>query len=708
MVPHGPLTRTARGHHTGRMAGFGDLVRTRSVAVVGASPRNLIARIAIDNLRRLSFPGRVVGIHPRGGEVDGLRCHPTYEEADGPVDLALLAVGAPRLVEALETAAAAGVRGAVIPGAGANEGGRAVEAELRAAVDRTGMRVVGPNCMGFAALHERVTPFVGSIDDDLQPGSVALVSQSGSVLELFTALPWRVGFSHIVSVGNEVSVDMTEAMEFLVEDERTGAIGLFVEGVRRPDRFREALRRAAEAGKPVVALKVGRSTLARKGAVSHTGALAGDQRVFSAVLRDAGAIEVRDLEEMLALAEVVGKGVERSTDRVVYVGDSGGQANLFADLAADAGIDLPPLGEGTRSALAERFPSLDPVANPLDLWAIGVPEETYREGVALIADREPHLVVLGLDKFLARAEPEREFVRAGVEGIRTPGAVLLLAHAGSDTGDLEILRLAWERRIPVVRGTRPALAALAALARWRRWGGETPPARRPAAGPAAAGPPAWTEHGVKELLAAAGIPVTREREVVSVDEAVAAGRDLGYPVVAKTAGEGVAHKTESGGVRLGLRSDREVEAAARDLLRLGPRVLVAEERRADLEVIVGAFRDGQFGPCALIGLGGTWTEALGQAVVVAGPGSPATVRRALEGSGWGRLLLEGARGRRFPWERVAETALRLLDLVEANRAIAEIEINPLFVDGDDVVAVDALAVPAEVPYPPSGNASNAS
>jgi acyl-CoA synthetase (NDP forming) len=678
----------------GAARGFRGFAGAGSVAVVGASERNLLARITIDNLRRWGFEGDVFGIHPRGEPVDGVPTHATYKEAGGPPDVAVLAVGAGRLVEALSTAAEAGVRRFVIPGAGANEGGREIEGSLRAATREAGAEVLGPNCMGFASLHTGLVPYVGTIDPDLPRGSVGLVSQSGSVCELFTTMPWRVGFSHVVSVGNELTVDLTEALEFLVDDPATDAIGLFVEGVRRPGHFRAALRRATEAGKTVVVLKVGRSETSRAGTVAHTGVLAGDARVFSGVLRDAGAVEAADLDEFQVLLEMLGKGLAREPGRVVYVGDSGGQANLFADLAADRGVELPPPSDATCRALRARFPSLGDCDNPLDLWALGDPEQTYREGVALLLEHEPHLLVLGLDKFLARGEPERVFVRAGVEGVAQPGAAVLMAYGGSDTGDEEILATCWERRVPVTRGAERTLSSLAALSRWRRWQPEAtaqePKVTEP--DPALLEDAPTSEHAAKRLLEAAGISVTRERHVATREEAVAAAGDIGFPVVAKVA-RGT-HKTESDGVRLDLWTEEAVASAADDLLRRSEGVLVAEQVRGDLEVIVGAFTDRQFGPCGLIGLGGLWTEAFGQAAVVLGPGSPTTIRRALEPHPWGRLLLNGSRGRRFPVEAVTETLLRLIALVTAGRGrLQALEINPLVVAGDRVVAVDALAVP---------------
>jgi acetyltransferase len=247
----------------------------------------------------------------------------------------------------------------------------------------------------------------------------------------------------------------------------------------------------------------------------------------------------------------------------------------------------------------------------------------------------------------------------------------------------------------VTRGAERTLDALSALARWRRWRSEPAPqsaARVAIPDGALVEEAPRSEHAAKRLLAAAGIPVTREREVRTSREAVSAAVEVGLPVVAKVVGG--PHKSESGGVRLDLWTERDVEAAASDLLRGSDRVLIAEQRRGDMEIIVGAFVDRQFGPCGLIGVGGLWTEALGEAAVIAGPGSAAAVRRAMEAPAWGRLVLNGARERTFPVDRVVDVALRLMGLVEACRGrLWAIEINPLVLDGDGVVAVDALAEP---------------
>jgi succinyl-CoA synthetase beta subunit len=242
------------------------------------------------------------------------------------------------------------------------------------------------------------------------------------------------------------------------------------------------------------------------------------------------------------------------------------------------------------------------------------------------------------------------------------------------------------------------LAALAGIARAGVW---TPSEARPAdVGPAVRGPlattEAWTEYTAKRLLEAAGIQVTREAEADSVMGAIRAAEELGYPVVLKASSASLTHKTEAGAVRLHLSDGASVEFAAEELLGLAPRVLVAEQLDADLELVVGAFIDEQFGPCGLVGLGGVWTEAFQEAVVIAAPGSRATFDAALQTRPWGRLLLEGGRGREFPVGAVWHACARLVALLEAaNGKLTTIEVNPMFLVGDRAVAVDALVVPSE-------------
>jgi len=282
-----------------------------------------------------------------------------------------------------------------------------------------------------------------------------------------------------------------------------------------------------------------------------------------------------------------------------------------------------------------------------------------------------------------------------VEAVPEPGSLILTAFAGGDLADESILRAAWERGVPVTRGAGVTLAALAALsrARDRPVGAEDPPPTVPEEAVRLARQIAeWNEHEAKRLLEATGISVTREEEVGTPQEAAAAAERLGFPVVVKMSAPGLAHKTELGGIRLHLATPDQVADAAAQMLEVGPRVLVAEQVETELELIAGAFLDPQFGPCGLVGLGGRWTEAFGEAVVIAGSGSRMAFGRGLETERWGRLLLRGARGRTFPVENVWDVVARLIALVGACNLQA-VEINPLFLEGDRAVAVDALVVP---------------
>jgi acyl-CoA synthetase (NDP forming) len=679
------------------------LADIQSVAVIGASPRSELARAALENLVRFGPQTRVYAVHPAAIPPPGaIAAHSLAELPEIP-DLCLLLIGTKKLVGVIEEAAERGVQRFVIPGGGSNEGGEAIKVELHELIKRRSLSVIGPNCMGMVSFSTGIAPYIGWIAPGINHGVVGIASQSGSVCELCTALEWRVGFSHILSVGNELGTDLSDGLAFMAGDPNTLAIGLFVEGVRRPVEFRRGLEAAASQGKPVVVLKAGRSKIGAAGALAHSGSMAVDAEVFSAVLRSANAIEVRDVEELLTVLELLGKGVSRAPDRVVLVGDSGGEANLFADLAADRGIELPRLTDQTCSDLNRQFPTLGHASNPLDLWALGPPEDTYSLGVGLLLQSEPHLVVIGLDKHLTGSAAGGKLVNSALAGVTASGSALLMAFGGADVTDASVLKQCWKLGVPVTRGATTTVSALAALGRWRSCAKTQPNQEltvRAVDGIAAAittfadGDIAWSEWASKRLLECVHISLPEETQVFKVSEATEASQRLGYPVVIKASAPNLPHKTEQSGVRLNLMSQAEVAKAARDLLAAFGSVIVARQYKAEMELIISAFNDPTFGPCCLVGLGGTWAEKLSNHVVVASPSSHSDVRLGLSMRPWGRLLLDGARGRTFATNAVIRTVLGVLDLLSSTvDHIAAIEINPLFVQATSAVAIDALVVP---------------
>ncbi|TME35254.1 MAG: acetate--CoA ligase family protein, partial [Chloroflexi bacterium] len=537
---------------------FDGLTEIQSVAVVGASPRSELARAALENLVRFGPQARVYAVHPAAIPPPGAIAAPSLAELPEIPDLCL-------------DAAKRGVQRFVIPGGGGNEGGDAIRLELHELIKRRSLSVIGPNCMGMVSFSAGIAPYIGWIAPGIKHGTVGIVSQSGSVCEICTALEWRVGFSHIVSVGNEFGADLSDGLAFMAGDPNTLAIGLFVEGVRRPVEFRRGLEAAASQGKPVVVLKAGRSKIGAAGALAHSGSMAVDAEVFSGVLRSANAIEVRDIEELLTVLELLGKGVTRAPDRVVLVGDSGGEANLFADLAADRGIDLPTLTDQTSSNLNRQFPMLGHASNPLDLWALGPPEDIYSSGVRLLLQSEPHLVVIGLDKHLAGSAAGGKLVESALAGVTDSGSALLMAFGGADVADASVLKQCWISGVPVTRGAATTVSALAALGRWRSCA-KTHPNQAPPIGPvdviAAAitslgdGDVTWSEWASKRLLECAHIGLPKETQVFNVNEALEAAQRLGYPVVVKASAPNLPHKTEVRGVRLNLVSQTEVANAA--------------------------------------------------------------------------------------------------------------------------------------------------
>src|SRR6188474_386066 len=353
-----------------------------SIVVVGASPRN---DAAVETV--VASGVRAFGVNPNYDDVAGLRCFPSVAALPEVPECAFLMVNHERVEEAFEDAAAADVRAFVVPGVGAEAGAAAkpTTERLAARARELGAALLGPNCMGFY-VPGGPAAWNGRPDDTTAPGHVAVLCQSGSIADAFLALGGRIGLRCVVSSGAEAVTDAADFVAFFADDPGTKAVGLFLETVRRPDAFVDALRRCAEAGKPVVCLKVGRSEAAARAALSHTGALVGSDRAFSAVLRRYAAIEVGDFHELLETLEVLGRERWPSGLRIAGISESGGECALLADRAEAAGIPFEPLSESLAAALSSAFPNYLAPGNPLDAWGIADETEVYPRSLELLAD----------------------------------------------------------------------------------------------------------------------------------------------------------------------------------------------------------------------------------------------------------------------------------------------------------------------------------
>jgi len=662
--------------------GIGPLLFPRSVAIAGASPR-LPEPIA--SVLRGGVPAW--GVNPRRAEAEGLPCAPSFAELPETPELALLLVGHGAVEEAFEAAAAAGVRAFVVPGLGNESGadGPPVVARLAARAAALDAAVVGPNCMGVA-VPDGPSPWLGAVPDTFVRGRVAVVAQSGSVGEAFLALRVRVGFRCVVSSGGELSRDAADFLAFFAEDGETGAIGLFLETVRRPAAFVAALERCAEAGKPVVCLKVGRSEAGARTALAHTGALVGSPEAFSAVLRAYGAVEVDDFPELVETLEAFGRRRPRPRGaRIGAVSESGGEGALLADHAEAAGLPFASLPRELAHAVRAEFPNYVSPGNPLDAWAVDEPERVYPRSLELMARSDAFDVLVALvDVSRYRDETGQDWgdptlaaLADAVEGTDVFPAVATVHTVDPPDHVLELVRA---RDLPLLRGPGAAARALAALVRWRP--------RRPAArdawepvdlGALLDGSGPLPELESAQVLARYGIPVVEGIRATSPEEAAAAATRLGLPVVVKV--DGVAHKASARGVVLGIRSPEEAAAAAE---RLGGRVLVAPQVEPGPEAFVGMIRDPDYGPILAVGSGGTEVEALGAGATALAPVDLETARELVAEAG---LTLAG--------EKLAEALVALGRLALEHPRVREVDVNPLILSGQGALAVDALVVLAD-------------
>ncbi len=383
-----------------------------SVAVVGASPRSWIAETVRDNLRVMGSETRCHFVNPKYEELYGQPCYPSLEALPERPDVAVVAINPLRAASITAAAAAAGVPAVIIPGGGVVEGGEAAAAmqlDVARIAREHGLALVGPNCMGVIDLTSNSATYIGDVSPYLPRGGVAGIAQSGSVTDAFVHSGNRIGFSRIISCGSEVVLDLCDYLAYCLDDPETSSVILFVEGFKRPERFLALADRALELGKPIMAVKVGRSDQAQAAAVAHSGSLAGETRVTDAALDAAGVIRCRDLDELLETAELVegvrrtGRRIGRGRTGVVTV--STGEASLIADLVPRTGVDLPPIPPSGRAAILEALPTMGYIGNPLDPWGAADPGTAYGAAFEAMAATDAYDVLVLVHDFPYRSLP---------------------------------------------------------------------------------------------------------------------------------------------------------------------------------------------------------------------------------------------------------------------------------------------------------------
>jgi acyl-CoA synthetase (NDP forming) len=699
--------------------GLDAIFAPRSIAIIGASQdATKIGGRPVEMLRRFGFPGAILPVNPRAAEVQGLPAYASVAALPEAPDLAIVAVAAEAAPDALEACAAKGMKAAIIFSSGfaeMGEAGAAAQERLRQIAHRTGMRVLGPNCLGAASMAERsIATFSVVLEAGMPPaGPLGIASQSGN-LGSYTMLLARergIGVSRFLTTGNECDVDIADAIAFLARDAATRVILCVLETCRDAPRLIAALEEARRAGKPVIVLKIGASEAGQAAAASHTGALAGSDAVFDAVFRRAGAVRVPGVEALLDLghaASVLGDRLPRGR-RTMLLTASGGFGVLLADAASAAGLTLPAPAEATQRRILSVVPYASP-RNPVDATAqmSSRPEILGEILAALLEDEgcEALVLLLSASLYLPRLRAIYMPTLRALRERHPDRVVMLIVHGPADAVQ-ELTAMGFA----VVDGVGPATQALAGLCALAEARGLPAPAAPPPSGPALDPREIATEAGAKRVLAAAGLPVLPERVVADAAEAVDAAHAMGFPVVLKIVSPDLPHKTEVGGVALDLRDAAAVEAAHAAMLArvraAAPAariegVLVSPMVRGGVEMILGAKRDPVFGPVVLVGIGGIFAEVLQDVAVRPAPVDEAEALAMLRGLK-AFAVLDGARGRPKADLPAAARAIAALSRFAARHAaqVAEIDVNPLLLrpEGQGAVALDALIVPAATERP---------
>ncbi len=695
-----------------RFASLSALLAPRSVAVIGASadPTRIGGRPIAYMLAR-GFAGTILPVNPKRAEIQGLRAYPDIAALPLVPDAAILALPAALVEPAVAELAGLGVRAVVLFSAGfaeVDDAGAAAQARIAGVARAAGMRLLGPNALGlFNARIGWFATFSASMDSFWPlPGRIGIASQSGAFgTHLFAAAAARgLGTPICVTTGNEADVTLGEAIGWLATDPETDVIAAAAEGIRKPDAFLAALALARAARKPVVMMKAGRSALGRQAARSHTAAIAGDDAVFDAVLAEFGAVRAESAEQLLDFAYAATRRVYPARNSLGVLTVSGGAGVLIADEAAALGLPMPPLSAAAQAALKAALPFAAP-ANPVDCTAQVL--------------NEPALIGRFAETMMA-------------QGVGEGGYASVLAFF-SQTGGSPAIAPGLRAALGAVRARHPdrlyGLSVIAPEARVREYEADgflvfAEPVRAVRAihamgriGAAFAAPPAGTppslpevvlpgrtpsEAEAKRLLARAGIAVVPEQVAATAEEAVQAAEALGYPVVLKILSPDILHKTEIGGVLLGLADAGAVRAGFATLIARARNaapaarlegVLVARDIRGAVECILGVHRDPSFGLIAMFGLGGVFVEVLGDVVFRRCPFDEEVARRMI-GAVRGISLLSGARGRRpADLPALARMLARLSAFAAAaGPRLVALDLNPVLVlpMGEGAFAADAV------------------
>ncbi|WP_435065178.1 acetate--CoA ligase family protein [Halobaculum sp. EA56] len=693
---------------------LGPLFDPDSVAVVGASPDSFYSGNLVDNLLDYGFDGTLYPVNPGRDEVWGRECYDDVDDVPETVDLAVVSVPREYVVDVVAAAGERGVPTALVLTAGfseADEEGRDLEARLAETAADTGIRVVGPNCIGV--MSARGATLTSTCSREPEPGRIGLVSQSGALA--FTTFFERAAdrdlhFSHIVSTGNEADLTLTDYVAYLAERDTVDVICTYVEGIDEPERFMRVAERATREGTPVLTVKIGQSDLAEAATLSHTGSLTGSDDAWRAAFDQTGIQRVPDIPDLLSRANAHTAYDPVDGDRVCIASTSGGLASLLADMAAERDLALPDLDGETERALLDidELLTYGGFNNPADIRGYGA-EVLPEIADAVLADDafDAYVFAIGLPGVDERAETVAADLEGIVEGADDPVYVLWTGRKEPDDPTVTPPYARLRESVPVYEDPGRCLDAVASTTRYvadcdrvAAW-----PSRRELAD-ALDAPDVdlprdrvltWEE--AEPLLDAFDVPVAETRVATDPEEAVAAAEAVGYPVVLKVDSPALPHRTDAGAVELGLDSPEAVREAYRDvreaaLARVDEAevagVLVQPMVDDGVEAILGVAPGDVFDSVVTVGPGGVLVEALDESATLVPPFSRGDARRAVEGTALADLLTDRRGGDALSVDAVADLLVNVGDLAASVDAVAELDLNPVVVTEEGPVAVDVL------------------
>ena len=690
---------------------LGRMLEARSVAVVGASVKEgSLGRQMMVELERGGYAGRVFPVNPGYPEILGHPCFPSLADLPEPVDLAMLGVANHRVEQAAVDAVAAGA-GSIVTFSSLHEeepptpGDPPLTERVARIARGAGIALCGGNGMGFLNLANGLRATGFATPDEIRRGPVTFISHSGSAFAALAFNDRGLGFDLLISSGQEVVTTMADYMAYALEHDTTHVLALLLETVRDAGAFRAQLAKAREREVPVIALKVGRTEGSKAMVTAHSGALAGEHGAYEALFDAEGVHEVRSLDEMADTIELFSSPRRVTKGHgIASVHDSGGERALFVDLASDLGVPFARISDDTRTAIAAE---LDPglvAENPLDAWGTGIEaDRIFRESFLALA-RDPETAATAFVVDLTRqGEPYDEGYLGVARDVweATDGPFCMLSNLASAVA-LEEAKLLRDAGIPVLEGSESGLRALRHLLDDRNVRARVP-VRDPA--PVAddvrerwrerlSSGTELDEHDGLQLLADYGVPVIPTVPAGSVAEAVGAAESMGWPVALKTAAKGVRHKSDVGGVRLGLSTAADLRAAYQDVaMRLGPKVMIAPMAPPGIEMALGIVRDPTFGPLVLVAAGGVLVELLHDRRLAFPPLDDAGAASLIDGLR-SRPLLDGLRG--APAADVAALATAVVRLsrlaMDVGHLLVALDVNPVIVSSGGCVAVDALVI----------------